>query len=164
MPPSPSGKSSTVSAVSTLEGEGRTLPGGFKASWTTSSKNGYSIGPSPMPGCAPVSWKKNAGGARRSIATCRTPCSRQRRSVAGSPSSRGTSGSSEIPASRQSIRGRARTDETSKSHRRTEPLGACADSTRPAMCSSERLTGALPDRLTHHVHILERNGESYRLQ
>jgi hypothetical protein len=31
-------------------------------------------------------------------------------------------------------------------------------------CSvSERLTGALLDRLTHHVHILEMNGESYRL-
>ena len=29
---------------------------------------------------------------------------------------------------------------------------------------SERLTGALPDRLTHHVHILEMNGESYRLK
>ena len=29
---------------------------------------------------------------------------------------------------------------------------------------SERLTGALPDRLTHHAHILEMNGESYRLQ
>jgi DNA replication protein DnaC len=28
---------------------------------------------------------------------------------------------------------------------------------------SERLTGALLDRLTHHVHILEKNGESYRL-
>jgi DNA replication protein DnaC len=27
----------------------------------------------------------------------------------------------------------------------------------------ERLTGALLDRLTHHVHILELNGESYRL-
>ena len=26
-----------------------------------------------------------------------------------------------------------------------------------------RLTGALLDRLTHHVHILEMNGESYRL-
>jgi len=26
---------------------------------------------------------------------------------------------------------------------------------------SERLTGALLDRLTHHVHILEVNGESY---
>ena len=29
---------------------------------------------------------------------------------------------------------------------------------------SERLTGALLDRLTHHVHILEMNGESYRLR
>jgi len=29
---------------------------------------------------------------------------------------------------------------------------------------SERLTGALLDRLTHHVHILEANGESYRLR
>jgi DNA replication protein DnaC len=29
---------------------------------------------------------------------------------------------------------------------------------------SERLTGVLLDRLTHHVHILEMNGESYRLK
>lgn len=29
--------------------------------------------------------------------------------------------------------------------------------------ASERLTGALLDRLTHHVHILEMNGESFRL-
>ena len=29
---------------------------------------------------------------------------------------------------------------------------------------SERLTGTLLDRLTHHVHILEMNGESYRLK
>jgi hypothetical protein len=29
---------------------------------------------------------------------------------------------------------------------------------------SERLTGALLDRLTHHVHILEMNGPSYRLR
>jgi len=29
---------------------------------------------------------------------------------------------------------------------------------------TERLTGALLDRLTHHVHILELNGESYRLK
>ena len=29
---------------------------------------------------------------------------------------------------------------------------------------SERLTGALLDRLTHHFHILEMNGESYRLK
>ena len=29
--------------------------------------------------------------------------------------------------------------------------------------SSERLTGALLDRLTHHVHILEMNGDTYWL-
>ena len=29
---------------------------------------------------------------------------------------------------------------------------------------SERLTGALLDRLTHHVHILEMNGDSYRVR
>ena len=29
---------------------------------------------------------------------------------------------------------------------------------------TERLTGALLDRLTHHVHILELNGDSYRLK
>ena len=28
---------------------------------------------------------------------------------------------------------------------------------------SERLTKALPDRLAHHVHILEMNGKSFRL-
>ena len=28
---------------------------------------------------------------------------------------------------------------------------------------TERLTGALLDRLTHHVNILEMNGKSYRL-
>ena len=28
----------------------------------------------------------------------------------------------------------------------------------------ERLTGALLDRLTHRVHIIEANGESYRLK
>ncbi len=32
------------------------------------------------------------------------------------------------------------------------------------MVASERLTGALLDRLTHHVHILEMNGDSYRLK
>jgi DNA replication protein DnaC len=30
--------------------------------------------------------------------------------------------------------------------------------------ASERLTGAMLDRLTHHVHILETNGDSYRLR
>ena len=30
--------------------------------------------------------------------------------------------------------------------------------------ASERLTGALLDRITHHVHILEVNGENYRLK
>ncbi len=29
---------------------------------------------------------------------------------------------------------------------------------------SERLTGALLDRLTRHVHILEMNGDSYRFK
>ena len=32
-----------------------------------------------------------------------------------------------------------------------------------AIFGSERLTGALLDRLTHHVRILEMNGQSYRL-
>jgi DNA replication protein DnaC len=31
------------------------------------------------------------------------------------------------------------------------------------VCGSQRLTGAMLDRLTHRVHILEANGESYRL-
>ena len=31
------------------------------------------------------------------------------------------------------------------------------------LSGSERLTGALLDRLTHHVNILEMNGDSYRL-
>ena len=30
--------------------------------------------------------------------------------------------------------------------------------------ASELLTGSLLDRLTHHVHMLEMNGESYRLK
>jgi DNA replication protein DnaC len=34
----------------------------------------------------------------------------------------------------------------------------------PSVFRSDRLTGALLDRLTHHVHILEMNGESYRLK
>ena len=35
---------------------------------------------------------------------------------------------------------------------------------RTEVFGSERLTGALLDRLTHHVHILEMNGESSRLK
>ena len=31
-------------------------------------------------------------------------------------------------------------------------------------CGSERLTGAMLDRLTHRVHIIEANGTSYRLE
>ncbi len=31
-------------------------------------------------------------------------------------------------------------------------------------CGSERLTGAMLDRLTHKVHIIEANGQSYRLE
>ena len=34
----------------------------------------------------------------------------------------------------------------------------------PEVLGSERLTGALLDRLTHRVHIVEANGESYRLR
>jgi DNA replication protein DnaC len=34
----------------------------------------------------------------------------------------------------------------------------------PDVFGSERLTGAILDRLTHHVHILEMNGDSYRLK
>lgn len=34
----------------------------------------------------------------------------------------------------------------------------------PEVCGSQRLTGAMLDRLTHKVHILEANGESYRLR
>jgi len=33
-----------------------------------------------------------------------------------------------------------------------------------AVLGSERLTGALLDRLTHHVSILSLNGDSYRLK
>ena len=35
---------------------------------------------------------------------------------------------------------------------------------RAEVLGSQRLTGALLDRLTHRVHILEANGESFRLQ
>ncbi|MBN2512430.1 MAG: ATP-binding protein [Sedimentisphaerales bacterium] len=32
------------------------------------------------------------------------------------------------------------------------------------VCGSKRLTGAMLDRLTHKVHIIETNGASYRLE
>ena len=38
------------------------------------------------------------------------------------------------------------------------------DEWTPTRRGTERLTGAMLDRLTHHVHILEMNGESYRLR
>lgn len=34
----------------------------------------------------------------------------------------------------------------------------------PEVCGCERLTGAMLDRLTHRVHIIEANGPSYRLK
>ena len=37
-------------------------------------------------------------------------------------------------------------------------------STQGISLGFESLTGALPDRLTHRGHILEVNGESYRLR
>ena len=39
-----------------------------------------------------------------------------------------------------------------------------AVSERLEVLGSERLTGALLDRLTHRVHILQANGESFRLR
>ena len=45
-----------------------------------------------------------------------------------------------------------------------QPLSLTPLKMRKVEFGSERLTGALLDRLTHHVHILEMNGESYRLK
>jgi len=42
----------------------------------------------------------------------------------------------------------------------------CFRHVRPSVIEDDQrafLTGALLDRLTHHVHILEMNGESFRL-
>ena len=52
--------------------------------------------------------------------------------------------------------------------RRYENGATIVTSNRPfqewtSVFASERLTGALLDRLTHHVNILEMNGDSYRL-
>lgn len=47
------------------------------------------------------------------------------------------------------------------------PLGVPAIASGRAgtvLSASERLTGALLDRLTHHVHILKMNGHSFRLK
>jgi hypothetical protein len=49
----------------------------------------------------------------------------------------------------------------------TDPafIDSAIEELRPSyMSGSERLTGALRDRLTHHVHILEMNADSYRLK
>ena len=43
-------------------------------------------------------------------------------------------------------------------------LQLCRSEEWTGIFASERLTGALLDRLTHHVHILEMNGDSYRLK
>ena len=40
----------------------------------------------------------------------------------------------------------------------------CPSSSRPRLFGSERLTGALLDRLAHHMYILVMNGESYRFK
>jgi DNA replication protein DnaC len=53
--------------------------------------------------------------------------------------------------------------------RRHERASTIVTSNRPfdewtSVFGNQRLTGALLDRLTHHVHILEMNGESYRLK
>jgi hypothetical protein len=49
--------------------------------------------------------------------------------------------------------------------RGTAEKDACAEGCQVQnQAASQRLTGALLDRLTHHVHILEMNGESYRLK
>ncbi|GGC72663.1 hypothetical protein GCM10011504_57750 [Siccirubricoccus deserti] len=47
-------------------------------------------------------------------------------------------------------------------HRLSDQVSAIADEWAEIL-GNERLTGALLDRLTHHVHTLEMNGESYRL-
>ena len=50
-------------------------------------------------------------------------------------------------------------------HAKPAPLRYSADAYEEwtSVFGAERLTGALLDRLTHHVHILSMNGESYRL-
>ena len=56
-----------------------------------------------------------------------------------------------------------RTYEVVEPERRLCPCG-CGEMVKIGEDHTERLTGALLDRITHHVHILEMNGESYRLK
>jgi hypothetical protein len=49
-------------------------------------------------------------------------------------------------------------------HASSEKVGSKQRSQWTSVFGNQRLTGALLDRLTHHVHILELNGESYRLK
>jgi hypothetical protein len=64
------------------------------------------------------------------------------------------------------LRGRALSppDVVSKSECEASVLTADGQNAHPRGHCSEWLTGALLDRLAHHVYILEMNGESYRLQ
>ena len=61
------------------------------------------------------------------------------------------------------------THRTCQAPKLTEPASTIVTSNLPfdewtGVFGSERLTGALLDRLTHHVHILEMNGDSDRLK
>ena len=73
-------------------------------------------------------WREN-----RSMATCRMPCSRERRLVMALQSSRETSVTSAILASRRSIRGRKPIDDPEAPHSAIKSFRACAKSARPAV-------------------------------
>jgi len=47
---------------------------------------------------------------------------------------------------------------------RSRGLQYLADAPNDELLGSERVTGALLERLTHHVHILEMKGDSFRLK
>jgi len=55
-------------------------------------------------------------------------------------------------------------DPARKAHGRPAHPGCKVPGGGTSVFGSERLTGALLDRLNHHVHILELNGDSYRLK